>query len=185
MPQDQPMVFFFDSRKSFISVQVFAAGIASVVAHSPKFTVRQFIGKVEFFPGATRKVSVGVNMPVRSLEITDDIGKMERSEIERVMFEEVLEADKYPEIEFSSPRVQAAQPGESLQKLRGNLSLHGVTRELSLELQVVVTEGALRAQGSFSLKQTDFGLKLGSIANGKLKFKNELKCACFIIGRRV
>jgi hypothetical protein len=36
---------------------VFAAGIAAVVAHSPKFAIRDSVGKVEFVPGTMQKAS--------------------------------------------------------------------------------------------------------------------------------
>jgi polyisoprenoid-binding protein YceI len=66
----------------------------------------------------------------------------------------------------------------------GDLALHGITRQVGLDAQVVIGEDTLRAQGSFSLLQPDFGLKIASIAGGTLKVKEELKCAYFIVARR-
>jgi hypothetical protein len=45
-------------------------------------------------------------------------------------------------------------------------------------------EDTLKAQGSFSILQPDYGLKIASVAGGTLKLKDELKCAYFIIARR-
>jgi len=82
--------------------------------------------------------------------------------------------------------VGATKISESVYRAQigGDLNLHGVTRGLSFESQVVVGEDTLRAQGSFSLTQTDFGLKIASIANGALKLKDELKFGFFLVARR-
>jgi polyisoprenoid-binding protein YceI len=185
MLKDNSVQFAFDNKKSFISIQVFAAGIASVVAHSPKFAARNFTGKLAFDPGFIEKAALQMSLAVRSLEILDEVTASERREIERVMFEEVLEASKYPCIEYRSVRVSSPQSGDSLHRIAGELTLHGVTRTVPTDLQVVVNEGILRAQGSFSLQQTDFGLKIASVAGGTLKLKDELKCTCFIVGSRI
>jgi hypothetical protein len=42
----------------------------------------------------------------------------------------------------------------------------------------------VRAQGTFSILQSDFGLKIASVAGGTLKLKDQLKFAYFLIGRR-
>ena len=39
-------------------------------------------------------------------------------------------------------------------------------------------------RAAFALSQTDYGLKIASVAGGTSKLKDELKCAYFIIGRR-
>jgi hypothetical protein len=43
---------------------------------------------------------------------------------------------------------------------------------------------SLRAQGDFSLKQTDYNIKLVSVVGGTLKVKNELKFSFDIKGMR-
>jgi hypothetical protein len=48
----------------------------------------------------------------------------------------------------------------------------------------VAGEDSLRAQGSFSLLQSDYGMKIASVAGGTLKLKDELKFAYFIVCRR-
>jgi hypothetical protein len=42
----------------------------------------------------------------------------------------------------------------------------------------------LRASGEFALKQTDYGIKLVSVAGGALKLKDELKFSFEIVARR-
>jgi hypothetical protein len=40
------------------------------------------------------------------------------------------------------------------------------------------------AHGSFALLQSDYGLKIASVAGGSLTLKDELKFSYFILGRR-
>jgi polyisoprenoid-binding protein YceI len=69
------------------------------------------------------------------------------------------------------------QLGESLYvlKIEGDLFLHGVTRRRTVSLNVVPADDKLRAYGEFSIKQSDFKIKLVSVAGGALKVKDELK----------
>ena len=46
--------FAIDAKTSLFTVQAFASGWLSVVAHSPKFAVRDFVGEMEFVPETCR-----------------------------------------------------------------------------------------------------------------------------------
>jgi polyisoprenoid-binding protein YceI len=178
--------FAIDARASLFTVQAFAAGIVAVVAHSPKFAIREMVGEMEFVPETMEKASLQLTIVVGSLEIMDEVSAMDRREIERVMFDEVLQKSVYPRIEYKSSRVSASKTGENVFRVNvnGDLTLHGITRGVGLEAQVVAGEDTLRAQGSFTLMQSDYGLRIASVAGGTLKLKDELRCAYFILGRR-
>jgi polyisoprenoid-binding protein YceI len=178
--------FAIDARASLFTVQAFAAGIVAVVAHSPKFAIREMVGEMEFVPETMEKASLQLTIIVGSLEIMDEVSAMDRREIERVMFDEVLQKSVYPRIEYKSSRVSASKTGENVFRVNvnGDLTLHGITRGVGLEAQVVAGEDTLRAQGSFTLMQSDYGLRIASVAGGTLKLKDELRCAYFILGRR-
>lgn len=178
--------FAIDAAASLFTVQAFADGIVAVVAHSPKFAMREIIGEVQFDPGGAQDASVQMTMNVASLEIMDEVRLSERREIERVMFDEVLEKAIYPKVEYKSSRVTAVKLTENMYRanVAGALTLHGVTRGVGFDSQVVIGEETLRMQGTFSILQSDFGLKIASVAGGTLKLKDELKFAYFLIGRR-
>ena len=186
MADDGLAHFSVDAKASLFTVQAFAAGMIAVVAHSPKFAIRDFDGEMEFERGSMQRASVRVTIRVGSLEIMDEVSKSERREIDRVMFDEVLEKAMYPVVEYNSSRVTATKTVENVFRLNvdGDVTLHGITRGVSLESQVVTGEESLRAQGSFSLMQSEFGLKIASIAGGSLKLRDELKFSYFILGRR-
>jgi polyisoprenoid-binding protein YceI len=184
--KDPENLFAMDARASLFTVQGFATGIAAVVAHSPKFAVRDFVGEIRFAPDAAQNASVQMTINRSSLEIIDEVTRSERREIERVMFEEVLESRFYPKIEYRSTRVNATKLSENIYRIvvGGELTLRGIGRTVGLDAQVVSGEDAIKAQGSFSVLQSDFGLKIASVAGGSLKMKDELKCGYFIVARR-
>jgi polyisoprenoid-binding protein YceI len=178
--------FTVDERASLFTVQAFASGIASVVAHSPKFAIRSLAGHIQFAPATILQASLELTSDVASFEIMDEVSKEERREIERVMFHDVLQKQFYPKVAYRSTNVVATKTGDNLYRIHvmGDLTLHGTTRGLGMEAQVVIGEDTLRAQGSFSLMQTDYGLNIASIAGGAILLKDELRFSYFIIGRK-
>ena len=178
--------FAIDAKASLFTVQAFAAGMLAVVAHSPKFAIRDFAGDMAFVPGSMQNASVHVTIQVGSLEIMDEVSKADRREIDRVMFDEVLEKAIYPTVEYNSSRVTSTKSSENVYRVNvvGDLMLHGLTRGVTLDAQVVTGEDSVRVQGSFAIMQSQFGLKIASIAGGTLKLRDELRFSYFIIGRR-
>jgi polyisoprenoid-binding protein YceI len=118
--------------------------------------------------------------------VQNDISDKDRREIERLMNEQVLETAKYPEIVFDVPSFTAAKMGDSLYSadLQGNLTLHGVTNRQPVTARVAVFGDMLRASGDFTLSQTDYQMKLVSVAGGALKVKNDLKFSFEIVARK-
>ncbi|GAC1673844.1 MAG: hypothetical protein PVS2B2_07490 [Candidatus Acidiferrum sp.] len=178
--------FAIDARASLFTVQAFAAGMVAVVAHSPKFAIREMVGQLSFTAGSLQNASVKLTINVGSLEIMDEVSSSDRREIERVMFDEVLEKNKYPKVEYESSRASVSKTGENMFRVNvaGDLTLHGVTRGMGLDSQIVAGEDTIRAQGSFSLMQSEYGLRIASVAGGTLKLRDELKCGYFILARR-
>jgi polyisoprenoid-binding protein YceI len=178
--------FTIDAKASLFTVQAFAAGMVAVVAHSPKFAVRDFSGDISFNPENPERSSVNLSITTGSLEILDEVRASDRREIDRIMFDEVLEKSRYPKITFKSSRVSATIVSENVFRLTvsGDLSLRGATRGMRLDSQIVVGEESLRAQGAFSILQSDYGLKIASVPGGTLTLRDELKCGYFIVARR-
>ncbi len=186
LTKDGLVHFAIDAKTSLFTVQAFAAGLISAAAHSPSFAFRDFAGDIEFVPDSMKDGSLHLTINLRSLEILDEVSRADRREIERVMFDEVLETGRYPKVRYESTRVRTTNAGESIcrAEIDGDLTLHGITRGVSLDAQIVTGEDNLHAQGSFSLCQPDFGLKIASVAGGTLKLREELKCHFFILANR-
>jgi polyisoprenoid-binding protein YceI len=75
--------------------------------------------------------------------------------------------------------------GESLyvMKIEGDLFLHGITRPQTLSANVAPADDKLRVYGEFSIKQSDFKIRLVSVAGGALKVKDELKLSFDIVAK--
>jgi hypothetical protein len=178
--------YVFDSKSSQVTVQAFAEGLAGIADHRPRFTVREFSGEVKFSVDRPEEGSVVLKARAGSLEIMDDVSEHDRREIERVMFEEVLHPEVFPEVFFRSARVLCSVVLENRYRadVAGTVNLGGVENEQSIEAQLVLSEGSLRAYGEFRLRQTDYGLAIASVLGGAVRLKDELKFGFFIVARR-
>jgi polyisoprenoid-binding protein YceI len=168
-------------------VQAFAEGLFSGFGHNPIIAVRDFTGDVQFVSGTLEAAQLRMTVRADSFVVAGDVKEKDRLEIERMMHEEVLETEKYPEIVFASTSVSASRIAQGRYRVRiiGDLTLHGVTQSnLWVYTEVSVNEESLHTQGEFTLKQTDYGIKPTSVAGGTLKVKNEVKLSYDIKGMR-
>ncbi len=178
--------YVMDTRGSQFTVQVVAGGVLSAFGHSPTISIKDFAGQADVNPDHLEQSSLKVTIQASSLVVKDDISDKDRREIERSMQQEILETSAYPEIAYECSNIAAnkAAEGQYTVTLNGDLTMHGVTRTQPVSARVTLTEDTLRAFGAFSLKQTDYELKLASVAGGALKVKDELKFSFNILARK-
>lgn len=175
------------ASESNFTVQAFAAGLLSGFGHNPTIAIRDFTGKAQFTPESFENASLKLSVNANSLKVTDDIKEKDRREIESTMLNDVLETGRFPEITFESSNVTVRKitPDRYKAKIIGDLTLHGTTQKgLWIQAQINTTDQGLRAQGDFTLNQTDYKIKLVSVAGGALKLKDELKFSFDIAARR-
>jgi polyisoprenoid-binding protein YceI len=92
-----------------------------------------------------------------------------------------LDVEKYPAITFKSTKVTAAGNGEA--KVTGDLTIHGVTKEVVLNVEGLSPEskdpfGNIRvgASGTTKIKRSDFGLTYNAaLETGGILIGDELK----------
>ena len=178
--------YVLDARTSRFTVKAFASGLLSAFGHSPTIAVRDFSGEAQFNPDRLESGSLRVAVKAASLAVTNDVSDKDRRDIEREMHENVLESAKYPEIVYDCSRVSADHPenGQHSITLHGSLTLHGVTNGLKIPARVAIVGDMLRAFGEFSLRQTDYNIKLVSAVGGGLKVKDEVKFSFDIVARK-
>ena len=178
--------YLIDKSSSRFTVRAFATGMLSSLGHSPTFAIRNFDGDLDFSPEALSATSLRIHVKADSLEVMDDIRCKDRQEMETTMNERVLETSKYPEIEFATTGVVVTQlsEGRYQENLNGNLTLHGMTRPITIPTQVTLMGDMLRASGELPLLQSNFGIAPVSVAGGTLKLKDEIKFAFDIVARK-
>jgi len=175
-----------DPAASKFTVQAFAEGLLSMFGHDPMFGVKDFQGEASFVPETFENASLKLTINANSLRVVNDVKEKDRQDIERTMRDEVLETGKFPEIVFQSNNVSLSRIGEGRYRARiiGDLTLHGVTQSnISLNGEVTLNNDGLKTKGDFVIKQTDYKIKLVSVAGGTLKIKNEVKGRFDILAR--
>jgi len=166
-----------DAAQSRFTVRAFAGGLLSAFAHDHNIAIRDIGGEANFTYGTVQPASLRITIKADSLAVTDKIKESDREKIESTMRNEVLEVAKHPEITFKSNSVAATKTGDGQYQARiaGDLTLHGVTRPLTMSAQLEFGDKTLHAKGAFALKQSSFEIKPVSVAGGTIKVKDELK----------
>lgn len=131
---------------------------ASLLGEHPIRAVR-YQGCVRFVADAPERSSVWLRIDMRTLRVTPAwlTG--------RVTGPRLLDVEQYPEASFvagsgAGHAVQQLAPGRF--RLRGDLTLHGVSRDTEVVVELEQPEGAqgmLVARAEFSLRRADFDLQ--------------------------
>jgi polyisoprenoid-binding protein YceI len=77
------------------------------------------------------------------------------------MHKDILESPKYSDIVFTPQHVKGtvASEGKSKVEVEGILSMHGKSRPVTMPLEVELQNGAGSAEGGFSVKYQEWGMK--------------------------
>jgi polyisoprenoid-binding protein YceI len=113
----------------------------------------KFKGKAEVDP-ATKSLKA-VNVEIETASLFTEFDKL-TTHLKSADFFEVRE---YPKATFESTKITAGQKGQSI--ITGNLSLHGVTKEISFPASVEVSDKGLTLTSEFSIDRTQFGMTFG------------------------
>jgi polyisoprenoid-binding protein YceI len=140
-----------DTQKSTMTIHVGKSGAFSGLGHEHE--VRAPIHNGTADTGAHPAVEIHVN--ARDLRVMDpDASDQDRAQVQATMLgPEVLDSDQHQEIVFKSTAAEST--GEGRWTLRGNLTLHGQTHPVTV--QVTLKDGHFT--GESTVKQTDFGIK--------------------------
>jgi hypothetical protein len=154
-----------DTQKSTLTIHVGKTGAFSGLG--PEHEVRAPIHSGMADTGSHPAVEIHVN--ARDLRVIDkDESEKDRAEVQKTMLgPEVLNSEGHQEIVFKSTAAEPA--GEGRWTLRGNLTLRGQTRPVTV--QVMLKDG--RYTGEATVKQTDFGIKPPGKAG--VRAKDEVK----------
>jgi polyisoprenoid-binding protein YceI len=156
-----------DTQRSRITIHVGKVGLFSAAAHNHVINAPISSGRIN--ESAPQRVEFTVEAAKMTVEPDPKVDAKDQATIQKHMQEMTLESARYPEIRFRSTRVEKLSNGDW--KVDGELSLHGVTKPVSLSVK--------QSGGTYIahtvLKQTEFGIKPISIAGGIIKVKNEVE----------
>ena len=176
--QGRTMVpYSLDPKASRFAVQAFATGLLSGWGHNPTFAVRDYKGLIRFAPDAPAETSFEMTVNSDSLSLTDAVTIKDRVEIESQMRREVLKSAAFPEIVFHSTQTTGDKISDNWYRLilTGDLIIGGVNKAHEVDVQVRLSDDALRLTGQSRLLLSSYGLHPVTALGGLIKVKDELK----------
>ncbi|MDX6305229.1 MAG: hypothetical protein QOI77_2198 [Blastocatellia bacterium] len=177
-----------DASQSKFIAHAMAGGLFWFKGHDHLVAVREFTGEARLDPDAIASSSLQITAKAESMVETSSVfTDPQKQIINKELREIVLEPDKYPEIVFKSTNVAGKSAGTNQYdlKVEGNLTLHGVTRPITIPVKVTVTGDELRAQGEFSIDRGDYKVKATSAFHGLVRVRDKVKFEFDIVGHRI
>jgi polyisoprenoid-binding protein YceI len=186
--QGTAAVYRLDAARSKFIIRALAGGVLWFKGHDHFVAAREFTGEARLTPGSVNPASLTLLVNAASLAETRDVfTDQQKKIINGELHDIVLEPDKYPEITFKSTDVSAELPkgGVFKVKLSGDLTLHGVTRRVTIPAEVTLNGRELRARGEFGINRSDFNVKATSAFHGTVRVRNRLKVIFDIVAAQV
>ena len=116
----------------------------------------RFRGEVRVDPNALEQAVVSLTIEAASV----DTGIRMRDN--HLRSEDFFHVSRFPHITFTSRRVA---PADGKVLITGDLTLHGVSREVTVPVELEVTRESLRARGEFTIRMSDYGMTYRSFFN--------------------
>lgn len=113
---------------------------------------------------AAAKTLKGVTVEIETASLTTDIQKL----TDHLKSGDFFEVNEFPTAKFESTKVE--QTGDKA-TITGNLTLHGVTKEISFPATVNVSDAGVSLKSDFDIDRTQFGMTFGE---GKVENKVSL-----------
>jgi polyisoprenoid-binding protein YceI len=181
------MRFEIDPSRSNFMVKARRGGLAWFKGHSHYVAVRDYSGRAEITLDALNPASLEMTINAASLEETGaNFTPQQKAIINKEMKEIVLETTKYPEITFRSTDIKGRlKNGKFEVKIGGDITLHGVTKHVTIPATVSVDGDTMRAVGEFELDRSDFNVKATSAFHGLVRIKDSLKFTFDMVGRKI
>ncbi len=166
----EPVALGIDPVKSTIVAVTSRAGLFSFVGHEHAILANRWIGTIHLDPSDLKGSSARFLIPVAALEIDSpearktaglDAGPSPKdtdSLQETMLGPSVLDAKSYPQISFRSVSVETHD--KKILLVKGILTLHGVSKEVSSEITMAPAENdTYRFSGVIPFKLSDFEIK--------------------------
>ena len=179
------VTYNLDASQSKFMAHANAGGLLWFKGKDHHLAARDFMGQVEITPDAITPASLRLVVKAASLQETGaEFTQPQKDIINKELREIVLHPDRYPDITFQSTNVTVKDLGRHEVKIDGNLTLHGVTKRITIPAVVTLSGDTLRAVGEFSIDRDDFGVKATSAFHGLVRVRDTVKFEFDIVGRR-
>ena len=170
--------YVIDTPRSKFMARAFAGGLLWFKGHDHHLVARDFSGEVDVTPDSITPASLHLVVKAGSLAETGAAFTEPQKEIiNKELREIVLHPDKYPDITFQSSSVTSkpAKGGGYDVEIRGQLTLHGATRNEEIHAHVTLQGNELRAIGEFTIDRGGYGVKATSAFHGMVRVRDTVK----------
>ena len=182
-----------DSAASDVHVLVYRAGAAARMGHNHVVSSKDVRGMVYLQKEFSRS-HIELSLPVEKFVVDDpkarategddfaaEVPQDARESTRRNLLRtEVLDAEHYAEIKLQSVRVAGTRARPEL-TLR--ITIKDTARDVPVVANVAESGDALKINGEFAVKQTDFGITPFSVALGALQVQDQLRIRFSIVCR--
>jgi polyisoprenoid-binding protein YceI len=183
----EPATYSVVASKSAVRIHVGKAGALSFVGHRHEVTA-PVTGTVRADAEHLASSSLDLTFASGGLRVVPEgEPKGDAPRVESVMQgPKVLDVARFPEIRFRSKQVagQASSPGRYDLRVIGDLTLRGVTRELTIPVQVTLEGRTLTAVAQATVRHDQFGMEPVSAGGGTVKVANEIGIDFRIVAER-
>src|SRR6185503_9260525 len=186
-PTPATVTYNLDASQSKFMAHANRSGLLWFKGHSHHLAATDFSGQVELTPDTITPASLRLVVKAASLHETGaDFTDAQKQIINKELKDIVFHPDQYPDITFQSTNVIVKTSAASRYEVRitGNLTLHGVTKQITIPAVVTLQGNNLRAVGEFSIDRGDFKVKATSAFHGMVRVDDDVKFEFDIVGHR-
>jgi polyisoprenoid-binding protein YceI len=148
-------VVYHVDPSSRLVVKTGKAGLFGFAGHTHVIRARAVSGELVYRPGKPTSY-LRLKLPTDSLEVLTPPDTAEIRKVTEAMRTEVLHVDKYPEMTFAADSLSA---NSGKMEMHLALTIEGTTRKVPVTADVTIGSDTIKASGTFTAKQTDFGIK--------------------------
>jgi polyisoprenoid-binding protein YceI len=179
--------YTIDSSQSSATIQVGKAGAFSFAAgHTHEVIVPTIAGTITVDTDDPARSNVRLTIDASVLKVSgkgesaDDVPKVQAT----MLGAQVLDVQRYPKITFASTSIVIKTQTTAIldAMVTGQLTLHNVTRSITVPVTVRREGNTLTATGRFPVKQTEYGIKPVSVG-GVVSVKDAVNVGFTIAGR--
>jgi polyisoprenoid-binding protein YceI len=154
-------------------LHVFKTGLYQGKFHTLLFP--DYRGTAEYDPQRPETSRIELTLVTKAIKCVDTwLSTKDLKSVQEYAIHNMLAADQYPEIHFTSSEVHPLGPNHF--DVRGTLTIRGIARPSSVDVTLQQeSEKALIFRGTASVRLNDYGLKPPKALLGTIGTKNEME----------
>ncbi len=154
---------------SRVEAHATASGLLGFAGHEHSIAITGLDGELAVDAEDATRFALGIEVETAGMRVIDpNQDEATRARIEKDMKEKVLETARFPLITLRGirfvPEASAPAPQAHRGTLTAELTLHGVSREITVPLTVDLDHQQMRASGEFTIRHRAFNLRRIKVA---------------------